>query len=517
MNEAVLAVVAMVLLLGVVAFGVGHKGWSWGTVIAGVLVILTAPGYLYLALRVVERERVWREKIVKLQNSIVQVRDAMVADQTGPKKGILKLDGKEQSIVSLGLQQARWQRAVQRVNTWRNRHWDNAAFGPPRNDKAGTLTLPFPNDAADTSPINEGAELAVFDNTAVENGGRFLGIFQVTDIQTDAEKKSHTLTVRSATQPDNIDEKLWSKNYDTVSIYEDLPVDRWLAFYATTQSADETTDTLLIPEPQKNQGSADEMLKSLETQLESFHKHEEVVEESAWKQLAEEKDKRLIPLGEYWASVVFKEPHELILKELRDPADQSPENDASKPETNATTKQFETDQKAEFDLETALGLGEAVEIIKVVYRRPLSDAFTALRGSDIYLAGDDEKKIRADGMIVLRKILIDEISAMKQAIAQLQSSEANTKNQLAVFTTEKQRLTDDLAKWQQDTDAAGATAVAFQKRVDISQQSLDTVQVAVVSLGKELTETINQLVTEINRQAPAPIQPAAPRGTTVAP
>ena len=120
-------------------------------------------------------------------------------------------------------------------------------------------------------------------------------------------------------------------------------------------------------------------------------------------------------------------------------------------------------------------------------------------------------------MIVLRKILIDEISAMKQAIAQLQSSEANTKNQLAVFTTEKQRLTDDLAKWQQDTDAAGATAVAFQKRVDISQQSLDTVQVAVVSLGKELTETINQLVTEINRQAPAPIQPAAPRGTTVAP
>ena len=304
MNEAVLAVVAMVLLLGVVAFGVGHKGWSWGTVIAGVLVILTAPGYLYLALRVVERERVWREKIVKLQNSIVQVRDAMVADQTGPKKGILKLDGKEQSIVSLGLQQARWQRAVQRVNTWRNRHWDNATFGPPRNDKAGTLTLPFPNDAADTSPINEGAELAVFDNTAVENGGRFLGIFQVTDIQTDAEKKSHTLTVRSATQPDNIDEKLWSKNYDTVSIYEDLPVDRWLAFYATTQSADETTDTLLIPEPQKNQGSADEMLKSLETQLESFHKHEEVVEESAWKQLAEEKDKRLIPLGEYWASVV---------------------------------------------------------------------------------------------------------------------------------------------------------------------------------------------------------------------
>ena len=100
MNEAVLAVVAMVLLLGVVAFGVGHKGWSWGTVIAGVLVILTAPGYLYLALRVVERERVWREKIVKLQNSIVQVRDAMVADQTGPKKGILKLDGKEQSSVS---------------------------------------------------------------------------------------------------------------------------------------------------------------------------------------------------------------------------------------------------------------------------------------------------------------------------------------------------------------------------------------------------------------------------------
>jgi len=513
MNEVVLAIVALVLLLGIVAFGVGHKGWSWGTVVAGVLVILTAPGYLYLALRVAERERVWREKINQLQDNIVKVRDAMVADH----KGILRSDGKEQSIVSLGLQQARWQRAVQRVNTWRNRHWDKATFGPPRNDKDGTLTLPFPNDAADTSPINEGAELALFDNTNIENGGRFLGIFQVTGIQTDAEKKTHTLTVQSASQPDTIDEKLWSKNYDSVSIYEDLPVDRWLAFYATIKSADGEADTLLIPEPQKNQGSADEMLKTLETQLERFHQHEEVVEESAWKQLVEEKDKRLIPLGLYWASVEFKEPHELVFKELRDPADKPQTNAEPMPDTNTTTKQFETGQKTEFDLETALGLGEAVEIIKVVYRRPLSDAFTALRGSDISLAGDDAKKIRADGMIFLRKLLKDEIKAIEYAIQQLQSSQANTKNQVAVFTTEQKRLTDDLAKWQQDAVAAASTADAFQKRVDISGKSLDTAQVAVVRLGKELAGTIAQLVAEINSQAPAPVQPAAPSGTTTAP
>jgi hypothetical protein len=63
MNVILLAVIGLVLLAGLVAVLVGNRGWSWGTVVAAVLLLLSAGGYLYLAARLAERERAWRAKV----------------------------------------------------------------------------------------------------------------------------------------------------------------------------------------------------------------------------------------------------------------------------------------------------------------------------------------------------------------------------------------------------------------------------------------------------------------------
>ena len=43
MNYVLLGLIALVLVTGLVAFGVGHKRWSWGTLIAAILVLLDVP------------------------------------------------------------------------------------------------------------------------------------------------------------------------------------------------------------------------------------------------------------------------------------------------------------------------------------------------------------------------------------------------------------------------------------------------------------------------------------------
>ena len=44
MNYLVLGLIAVVLLAGLIAFGVGNKRASWGTIVAGLLVLLSAAG-----------------------------------------------------------------------------------------------------------------------------------------------------------------------------------------------------------------------------------------------------------------------------------------------------------------------------------------------------------------------------------------------------------------------------------------------------------------------------------------
>lgn len=80
MDLVLLAVIGLVLLLGLVAIGVGNKGWSWGTVAAAVLLLLAATGYLYLAARLAERERSWRTLVAKNQAEIDRITGGKGAD-----------------------------------------------------------------------------------------------------------------------------------------------------------------------------------------------------------------------------------------------------------------------------------------------------------------------------------------------------------------------------------------------------------------------------------------------------
>ena len=59
MNYVLLGLIALVLVAGLVAFGVGHKRWSWGTLIAAILVLLAGTGYLYVAARLAAYEWSW--------------------------------------------------------------------------------------------------------------------------------------------------------------------------------------------------------------------------------------------------------------------------------------------------------------------------------------------------------------------------------------------------------------------------------------------------------------------------
>jgi len=509
MDVILLVLVGVFLLVGAVTLGIGHKGWSWGTVAAAWLVLLSAAGFLYLAARIAERERVWRSVIVRHQSDITRIRDAMVPDGDGS----LVPDGKEQSVEALAVQRARWRRALDGVNTWRDRHWDTAGFQPPRDGKPGTIAIEVENDLVTTPPINPGAELAVFDTTGIEEGGRFLGIFRVEQSATNKEQMKHSLTVVPAIPPDESDVQLWGKDYESVAVYEDLPIDRWLAFYRSRKDDGDASESRPVPDVLP--ADAGELLKGLKMLDEFERQKAAALPEEDWKKLAKvwedwkkadgeeavsttkEAKEKALPPGRYWADVEFKEPKTFT------PAAGEP-------------REFETGQSGTFDLETALELAaESVAEIKgVFYRRPLSDAFTALRGGD--LAGlDTEQKpttVRTEGLLAIRDALRSGIAAIEGDIARLKSARTAADTQMGSLTKSREQLEQDRADWQQDIDAATRVADAFAGRLKGAEANLTGVTQATVRLGRELTEAVARLTTEIDRRAPAPDRAATPGG-----
>ena len=125
MTYALLGLIALVLLLGLVAFGVGHKRWSWGTLIAAFLVLLTAAGYLYVASRFAAYEWSWANFVGSKQVQLAKVRDALVPDPAagGRLKAMAGGDGELEAkpIAELVKERERWQRALDRIDTWRDR------------------------------------------------------------------------------------------------------------------------------------------------------------------------------------------------------------------------------------------------------------------------------------------------------------------------------------------------------------------------------------------------------------
>lgn len=497
MSIALLALVGIIFLLGLVAFGLGTQGWSWGTVAAAFLVLLSAVAFVYFAGRVGERERIWREKVRSLQDQIAQARDA----QAPGRDGTLAPVPGQQPLASLKADAERWKRANERSQAWRGQFWEGGTFQPPRPAKegqdavAGTLQFELADEESDP-PLTAGSQVYVFDQTSVEEGGRYLGAFRVEASRKDGDQ--FRLQVVPALPVSPADAALWSKSYDTVTAFEQLPSDSWLTFSRTAQpakeeggeaadDADEASASDIIPPTRKL--SAEQLLEQLEARLAEVEKDGKPVPEDEWRPLVDEKK---IRPGLYWATVEFTEPHAVAAPPgAKDAADREP-------------AQFEAGDMAEFDLETAAGLVEAkvAEIKEVIYRRPLIDAGTAIQGAMIKTGGD--AAIEARGLLARREALEKQLAEIKATLTSLATGLEKTAATIKTLEQEQTELTADVGRWRQDADVAAEVASAFDKRLQSIREALDDAWQTVIQWGREYDGSMALLQADLDKRAPPP-------------
>ena len=530
MNIVLLALIALVLLFGLIAIGAGHRGWSWGTVTGAILLLLAATGYFYLAARLADRERSWRTKVSKNETEIAKIRDGTAA-------------AAGDSLADLRSQRDRWERVQTFVETWRGRSWKATGFSPPRGGKPGSISVEMPSEESGQSPVNVGAELAVFDNAKFEDGGRFLGIFRVLSAEANKGDATCLMTVAAAdapTPPSQADTALWSRDYDDVTVFENLPVDRWMAFQTLTgaatppgDAAGDSTTARWLPQPRQ---TADDRLRQLEEQMKHPKHHDDVIPEEEWKAVGDQLAAGEIPQGSLWAVVEFEEnvkftkkggfalydtapsdapaeaasedddegpvgaPGEMAAPgEMMDPgADGGGEGSAGVASRRFTSKQFAKGSQAEFDYQTALALQDDkhwCRIKSVIYRRPLSDPFTALRGGS-----------QSEGIYKIRQAMLSEIAAIEQNTKRVEAARGNADAQAESVAEEKRQVAEDLDSWQKDVAAAGKTAVAFDERLREATLELGGLEAAIVRLGRELSGASATLTQTIDASAPPPVR-----------
>jgi hypothetical protein len=502
----VLSLVLLVLLGGLVALGIGHRNWNWATVAAAVLVLLSAACYVYLAARVASRELAWRTRLERYEADIARTRDALRPSPTG---GLAPIDG-EKSLAALRADRDRWKRGLDRVDTWKLRSWHHASFRPPADDSAtGTLSLAPDGNAKDKRPIGEGARLFLFDGANFEDGGRYVGEFVVTAAGYDDEAKRHVLTVAQTAPRDPYDAKVLSRAHDDVTVFESLPVDRWLAFYQSQAPAEADGASLPATAKQKDSpavralGDSAEVSGLVKDFVESFERHDQEVPEDEWPQAAA----RLqpgpngappeAPHGTYWADVEFDDSHAFPAAGGRG---------AEADEAEESVREYLAGDRAEFDLQTALDLQAAKKatIKRVVYRRRLIDPMTMLSGADIGGAAEGAAGIRADGLATLMRLLRAELKTLEQAEARLVASQNTAKERSAATRTAIRGLEKDLTSWERDVTEATKLREDFQRQLEATRGLQRETEGRIVALGRELRDVAAKLTAEIDRVAPPP-------------
>lgn len=237
MNIVLVVLVLALLVGGGVGLVMGRKNINVWTLVGAWLVLVSAVGFIYLAGRVAERERAWRETIRDLKADLHSVTEG---------------GNGRQSLKALTDAIAEKRREQLALETWRNRHWKATFFTPPElesvADKPGlykvtreaVVELPLAGGAAD-APLNPGAELAIFNLNDDDESG-FLGIFSVREAKlTDGTVLEVTLD--PLTTPDEHDRNAWDRwdllkqgaaRRPVVAVYEDLPSDRRMTRDALT-------------------------------------------------------------------------------------------------------------------------------------------------------------------------------------------------------------------------------------------------------------------------------------------
>jgi hypothetical protein len=499
MNIVVLAAIGLLVLVGLIAVGLGHRRWNWGTVAAAFLVVVSATTYLYLASRVAARDRSWMRVVRRYEGDIARVRDALAPK---PRGGLEPIEG-QQSLSALTAERDRWRRALDRVETWRSPGWENASFAPPKDAaSAGQIDLPAEGNAEDAPPLQPGAHVFVFDMATLEDGGRYLGEFLVREVKYDAGTKRFVLTVAHASGRDKADDEALAGRHDAVAVYEDLPVDRWLAFYRTQQDA-EATDSVMpaavktpLEEVEKTLKPDGEVGRLVGDFIESFKTHEEVVPEDEWPAVIASTEQGETLPGIFWGVVEFTAPHAFAAPEATDSPD---EEDAAK-------REYEAGEQAELDMVTAVDLQKAdkAKLLKIIRRRPLSDALARLHGSPVLPGAAGEPGIRADGVAGLTERLRAEVAELARADKQLATSLENVNAGVTQANDVAGQLGEDLTTWKRDAAEATRLTAAFEKQLEQVATARTGAERQVVELGRELTAIVARLSAEIDRLAPAP-------------
>lgn len=502
MNYVLLGLIALVLVTGLVAFGVGHKRWSWGTLIAAILVLLAGTGYLYVAARLAAYEWSWTRFVRGKQEQLVKLEDALAPDRDDGWR--LKPIAGMKPLEQLAEERTRWQRAFDRIDTWRGRSFEKASFEPPKADgQTGTLEIPIgdpppppaegeaavpvePVKPADP-PLDPGATVFLFEDVPAQEGGRYLGEFQVQTAVTDANRYVFTVT---QTEPrDAYDAAVWNQTYDSVMVYDRLPSDRWLAFSKTGGLGD---DEAAMPTPTKL------TLEEVEALLQAREKT--ITDKDEWERIRGRLDSGEDLPGSYWGVVRFKEPF-TVAEDL---------------DVEADKRSFAPDEVAEFDLQTAFELADKgqVTIEEVRYRRPLRDARTFMHGSRIFSApeGGDanaaQDGITADGIAALLATLRQDLATLDASTARLQESRTAVETELRDTRGREQRLTEDKQSWDRDAAAADRMAEAFAAEAARTAKEFDRTERAIQDLANEYRNAIARLVERIDAEAPAPARPA---------
>ena len=147
------------------------------------------------------------------------------------------------------------------------------------------------------------------------------------------------------------------------------------------------------------------------------------------------------------------------------------------------------------------------EMIAVERRRPLADAQTALRGTDYQPTGEGKEPIRIDGTAFIRRMLEADIVAITETTARLKAARESADGQLRLQVREGDDLESDRRLWQADADAAEQVAERFAARLDEAAGELETVETAVVELGREFAGASALLAGAIDARAPPPRRP----------
>lgn len=384
------------------------------------------------------------------------------------------------------------------------------ADAPPA---AGATAAAAPADEATSprqapAPIDPGTTIYVFDDApyAAGGGGNYLGAFLVQSVESVDGRQA--LTVQQTAPRDAYDTKVWGKAYDAVSVYTELPSDRWMAFSETHGTPPETepsdTDDQIAPPARKRAADIlDALVPELQSSGEGMSKYmnfrervkqhalsandiPEAIDEAQWPDLRERLARGDAIPGEYWAEVTYNDRADMEAFLGVAPEDLGDHAGAS----------------IVMDLASAFAEKDAdkLTIDKVFYRRPLMDAQTLIHG--ISLPGEDASLV-SDGLAALRLVLQREIVALELAKTRLDTGLKRARAELDLLTTQKRQSEEDLVLWSRDVTAATRLADRFETEAKAAANRLAETEREIAELGQAVVSETVKAVLEVDQVAPA--------------